>query len=160
MKEKNENVENVETVENVEISKINGSSNNDDSRDHIGLLDSELTTEQSKDGGVQVEKKGRKQRTRGGGSSSGGIGGGKNKNTKYPLTPVEIEVIKSGELARVLCARMGSGTMTADLVALSPSCGMWREAALSYSRTLQRQGKLAKAKLFLDSLPHHYFEKK
>jgi WD40 repeat protein len=102
----------------------------------------------------ETNKKERKQRKRGKGSSTGtnnggnkhnGNGGGKNK---FPLTSLEMEVIRCGQLARVLCARMSSGTMTLELVALSPSCGMWREAALSYANSLQRNGKQAEAQLY------------
>ena len=93
-------------------------------------------------------KKERKQRKRGNGN---GKGNGKQKN-KFSLTALEMEIIKCGQLARVLYARMGSGSMTAELVALSPSCGMWREAALSYERSLQRQGKHSESALYLTAL--------
>ena len=80
----------------------------------------------------------RKQRKRGKG---GGNGNGGRKNGKYPLTSLEVEVIECNQLARVLRSRMNTGTMTLELIALSPSCGMWKECVESYVLVLEREGR-------------------
>ena len=99
---------------------------------------------------VAVAEKGeRKERKRGGrgGSGGGGGGGGKKKNNKHPLTMLEMNVIRRGQLARVLLSRMGTGTMTSELVAMAPSCSMWEEAMASYVERMEREGKSTEASL-------------
>ena len=93
----------------------------------------------------------RKQRKRGKGNSSNSNSSTTThrKSSNHPLTALEVDVIKCGQLARVLQSRMGTGTMTLELVALSPSCGMWDEAMASYVTKMKREGKVDNASLSL-----------
>ena len=87
----------------------------------------------------------RKRGARGG--ARGSKSSTKKKEAARSLSAYELDAVAEGELARVLHARMAAGKLTAQLVALSPSCGLWSEAVAAWARQLERAGQIRDAAL-------------
>lgn len=87
----------------------------------------------------------RKRGARGG--ARGSKSSSKKKEAGSSLSAYELDAVAEGELARVLQARMAAGKLTAQLVALSPSCGLWYEAVAAWARQLERTGQIRDAAL-------------